>query len=172
MKPKYFEPKTHVDDFIDAHDTDKYASWVLSLFRLPAILSHKFKDFIKEYKLYCTYEGKRYRVVGASRMGDIWLHSDMNHGESTQPYYEHRVMIDDVIDLNKYKSYTKGFNMVNMEKLRKHYGERDVHMYCVECNSKFSANPGDYFATPDDHVFKHCGEPVSLIRETVEHEVL
>lgn len=103
MKPKMLEPKTHVDDFIDDPSTDKYTSWVLSLFRLPAALQWKFKDFTQQYKLYCTYEGKRYRVVGASRMGDIWLHSNLNHNEKTQPFYEHRVMVDDVKDLNNRK---------------------------------------------------------------------
>ncbi len=79
----------HIDDFIDDYNTDAYASWFFLLHRLPATLQIKFKKQIEEYQLYCDYEGVRYRVTGASRMGDIWLTSNFNQNIG----YEKRVDI-------------------------------------------------------------------------------
>lgn len=66
----------HVDDFINRFGSDAYAAWVLHHFRLPAILKAKFHPLVGAHKLFATYEGKRYRVIGASRMGDVWLTKD------------------------------------------------------------------------------------------------
>lgn len=67
----------HVDDFIDYHfGKDVYARWVLSYFRMPAVLKLDFWEIMKDHKLFCTYEGKRMRCTGASRMGDVWLAKD------------------------------------------------------------------------------------------------
>ncbi len=63
----------HVDEFIDDPDTDIYASWFLNMKRLNASLQIKFERIIGEYKLFCDYKGKQYRVTGASRLGDIWI---------------------------------------------------------------------------------------------------
>lgn len=46
------------------------------LFRLPAILQIDFNEFIGKYKLFCSHNGIRYRVIGASRLGDVWLTRD------------------------------------------------------------------------------------------------
>lgn len=67
-----------VDDFIwegVPYPDDKvaYAAWVLHLMRLPAAQKLSWSKYIDKYKLFCDYEGKRYRVTGASRMGDIML---------------------------------------------------------------------------------------------------
>lgn len=67
----------HVDDFIDTYFTQHcYARWFFSLHRLPAVLQADFKQWINQYKLFCSYEGTRYRVTGCSRMGDVWLSAD------------------------------------------------------------------------------------------------
>ena len=73
----------HVDDFIDyGYMSSKepanitYARWVLNYFRMPAILHNDFNKFMKDSLLFCSYEGVRYRVTGASRMGDVWLTAD------------------------------------------------------------------------------------------------
>lgn len=74
----------HVDTFIAyGNDNDnsletRYARWVLEYFRLPAMLQTAFSPWMRQYELYCTYEGKRYRVTGASRLGDIWLNTNKN----------------------------------------------------------------------------------------------
>ena len=67
---------THVDDFIDDHTQHKYARWCLMLFRLSASNKLDFAEFTNGYTLFCFYEGKQYRVTGASRLGDIWLTSN------------------------------------------------------------------------------------------------
>lgn len=63
----------HVDEFIDAYDTDSGASWFLMLHRLPAVMKLKFEDKIKKYRLRCKYEGEKWYIIGASRFGDVWL---------------------------------------------------------------------------------------------------
>ena len=78
----------HVDDFIDDPKSDLYAAQWFDSFRRPAI--DKLRHPV-EGKLFATWKGKRYRVTGCSRLGDIWLHSDLK--EDTQ--YEHRVSVDD-----------------------------------------------------------------------------
>lgn len=74
----------HVDDFIDDSETDVYASWFLNMKRLPATLQFKFHSIIGQYSLYCDYRGERYRVTGASRMGDVWVTKDFNQSSGYQ----------------------------------------------------------------------------------------
>jgi hypothetical protein len=74
----------HVDDFIDDYRADPYARFVLDYFRRSAVSLHAFGPWMKEHKLFCTYSpslasGKkagRFRVTGASRLGDVWLSAD------------------------------------------------------------------------------------------------
>lgn len=57
----------HVDAFIDDNFTKrKYARWVLSLYRCPAVLSADFAEWMRPFKnrLFCTYNGKRYKITG------------------------------------------------------------------------------------------------------------
>jgi hypothetical protein len=84
----------HVDDFIDSYRTDAYASFVLHHFRLPSTVKEKFNAFVADYKLFCSYHGKRYRCTGASRLGDVWLSSDFQRKTG----YEHRVDVDECSD--------------------------------------------------------------------------
>lgn len=82
----------HVDDFINNPFIDEfYAQWILHHFRLPATLQVRFVGFMKNNKLFCTYENKRYRVTGASRLGDVWLVKDFDREYG----YNLRVEIDD-----------------------------------------------------------------------------
>ena len=66
-------PMTHIDEWIDDPDSDAYAAWVFNYFRLPATLKHRFWQFMKDRRLFCTFEERRWRVTGASRLGDVWL---------------------------------------------------------------------------------------------------
>ena len=75
----------HVDDFVDFGTSysnpppgEKDARWFLFLKRLPANLQCEFNDKIKDLKLFCDYEGSRFRCTGASRMGDVWLTPNFN----------------------------------------------------------------------------------------------
>ena len=88
--------KTHVDSYIwdtltDGDVNEDYAKWMLMHFRLPALQKSMFKKFLKDQKLFCDYEGKTYAVIGASRLGDIWLTSNL---EGEFPY-ELRVCVFD-----------------------------------------------------------------------------
>lgn len=77
----------HVVDFIDDPASDRYAASWFDSFCRPAW------DKLREpdtRQLFATYQGKRYRVTGCSRLGDVWLHSDF--GEEWT--YEHRVDVD------------------------------------------------------------------------------
>ncbi len=68
----------HVDEFIDSgFRKNTYARWVLNHFRLPAVLKMDFSEFMKDHKLFCLYNGDKYRCTGASRLGDVWLAKDM-----------------------------------------------------------------------------------------------
>ena len=79
----------HIDDWLDERHANKPATegeqfaleW-LEHFRRPAYKQdHKWLD---QNGLYCTYkDGQRYRCIGASRMGDVWLTS---HYERTHRY--------------------------------------------------------------------------------------
>lgn len=89
------EPKlTHVDDFIrfpPEDDAGRYAAFCLMLFRLPSVMKWAFAKWTAQYVLFCTYKGERYRVTGASRLGDVWLAK--NHKRDSG--YDLRVNIDD-----------------------------------------------------------------------------
>ena len=78
----------HVDDFIDHFKSDPYACFVLRLMRLPAGLACRVTEWTEQYKLYCDFEGKRWRCVGASRMGDVWLTANLDPAGDGFPYQE------------------------------------------------------------------------------------
>lgn len=82
---------THVDDFIANPRSDAYAAYVLNHFRLPAMMRLRFDPFFGDRRLFCDYEGKRYRVTGASRLGDVWLAKDHERDCG----YDLRVNVDD-----------------------------------------------------------------------------
>ncbi len=85
----------HVDDFISVgYLKDQYARWMLMHFRLPAALAIDFLPLLEGKKLFATFKGERYRVTGASRLGDVWLTSDFNKDTG----YEHRVSVEELSD--------------------------------------------------------------------------
>ena len=83
---------THVDDFIDSHrsetEEEDYARFFFQLHRFPASQKMDWQDYINEFSLFCTYKGAEYKVTGCSRMGDVWLHSDLSYDGVS---YEKRV---------------------------------------------------------------------------------
>ena len=72
----------------DDPDTMYAKCWMNSAL-VPAIWLGPFKQVMKDMKLFCTYKGKRWRVTGASRLGDIWLISDITKDVS----YDERVNV-------------------------------------------------------------------------------
>lgn len=98
----------HIDDYIDSFtgltdksqsdiDMENYTKFFFMLHRLPAWMMHEFEEWINQYKLFCVYKGKKYRITGGSSMGDIWLNKNFKetHG------YNLRVMINEVSDFTK-----------------------------------------------------------------------
>jgi len=82
---------THIYDWIvfpDKTPDETYAREWFYKFTVPAV--QKDYEWLTTNKLFCTYDNKRYRVVGASRMGDVWLstHFYREHG------YERRIEVD------------------------------------------------------------------------------
>lgn len=75
----------HVDDFIDDPSSNSYAASWFKAFRRTAWDKLKQPD---TRKLFATWKGKRYLVTGCSRLGDVWLHSNLNYDEDS---YEKRV---------------------------------------------------------------------------------
>lgn len=78
----------HVDDFIDDANSDPYAASWFEAFRRPAIDKLRRPD---KRKLFATYEGRRHLVTGCSRMGDVWLTTNLNYDGMS---YEKRVDVD------------------------------------------------------------------------------
>ncbi len=36
-------------------------------------------------------------------------------------------------------------------------------LHCTKCDGEYSANAGDYWDTPDNHVFKCCGRIMEIV---------
>lgn len=92
---------THVDDFIDspwslkdpkkfANISERYAKFFLDFARRPAAFHSMCNAFFVQ-KLFCTFRGERYRVTGASRLGDVWLTKNFEQESG----YQLRVDLDD-----------------------------------------------------------------------------
>ena len=98
---------THVHDFISYGSgitkdvpNEEYARWILSHYTLSAMCKMAFDQFMKSKLLFGMYEGKKYRISGASRLGDIWLHSELNPAKA-KAFYEKRVCVDDISNWSK-----------------------------------------------------------------------
>lgn len=96
----------HIDDWVDEvlssprlpsdDDGRCYAALFFWYARLNAAAKTNI-SLVKgapEMRLFCLYRGQRYRVTGASRMGDVWLARDLSreHG------YDYRVEVTDCHD--------------------------------------------------------------------------
>ncbi len=70
-----------IDNFMEQESEEEprlnYAKFFLFCKRLRAVDQMNWGAYFPE-KLFCTYQGVRYRVTGASRMGDIYLTTDFN----------------------------------------------------------------------------------------------
>lgn len=95
----------HIDEFLDNPSFSRskfdgdihYAKFVLNYFRMPAWMQCEFKPFMKDNLLFCIYQSKQYRCIGASRMGDVWLTSKFENENG----YEHRVDFNDCSEWSK-----------------------------------------------------------------------
>jgi hypothetical protein len=74
--------RIHIDDWLA--ETDDGSDPVLKQvkewfehFRLPAYKQQR--AWLNARKLFCTYNEKRYRCTGCSRLGDVWLTQSLNN---------------------------------------------------------------------------------------------
>ena len=96
--------ETHVDEFIwHGYGANSYARWFLMLHRLPAANKFDWDEMIKPFKLFATWKGQRYRVTGASRLGDVWLARDFNRDTG----YDHRVSVDELSEFSPLQAFEK-----------------------------------------------------------------
>lgn len=47
-----------------------------------------------------------------------------------------------------------------------HHEAKGIFMHCEICESRYSADSGDYWNLPDEHEFTCCNEVMELVRET------
>ena len=93
------EQRLHVDVWLDIpakDESEKIAKEFLEQSRKPAMT----KDYtwMAENPLFCTYkDNKTYRCVGASRLGDVWLSSNLEKESG----YDIRVAIEDCVNWRK-----------------------------------------------------------------------
>jgi hypothetical protein len=83
----------HVDEWLDEitfDENEAYAKFVLDNMRWPAWKKTFYEKWMRPHKLFCTYEGDRWRVTGASRMGDVWLTKNFDQ----ETGYQKRVDVD------------------------------------------------------------------------------
>jgi hypothetical protein len=85
----------HIYDWIDLpakDDGETLAKTWFNQFCKPAM--DKDRKWLSEHKLFCTYKGKKYRCIGASRLGDVWLteHFERENG------YDLRIDVADCSD--------------------------------------------------------------------------
>lgn len=87
----------HIDKWLDGNhyfssseEHLAYVHFMMDWFRKPAYIQAMYRNIMATFKLFVTYEGKRYRVTGASRLGDVWLAKDLNRSSG----YDHRVDFD------------------------------------------------------------------------------
>lgn len=87
----------HVDEWLSEpsfEEPELYAKFVLDNARKPAWFKFGVAKWMRQFKLFCIYEGKCYRVTGASRLGDVWLATDFDR----ELGYDHRVDVEDCSD--------------------------------------------------------------------------
>lgn len=64
----------HIDEWLDEppnYENERLAKEWLNHFRRPAV--DKDGDWLNARIVTCEYKGEKYRCIGASRMGDVWL---------------------------------------------------------------------------------------------------
>jgi hypothetical protein len=103
---------THVDawterpTFGENSRGEAYAKFFFLLRRTPAWMQYAMAEWMEPFRLFCTYEGKRWRVTGASRLGDIWLASDFNRESG----YDKRVDLALCSEWSDQPEYTSAFS--------------------------------------------------------------
>jgi hypothetical protein len=91
---KWIDTPTPCDGTKDLYDWTVLTvvkTW-LNIFLTPAFMQKECTDWLASQVITVEYEGVRYRLVGCSTMGDVWLAADLNK----ECGYDKRVMVDDL----------------------------------------------------------------------------
>lgn len=75
-----------------------YARWVMLMHDVPTTLSFDIEEYVKQFPLYCMYEGIKHKFINVSRLGDVFITDNL---ESTS--YNKRVLITDLYQFSKEK---------------------------------------------------------------------
>jgi hypothetical protein len=63
------------------HQTDPHAAYAAFFFatktNVPAVLQAAFDCYLRDFKLFCEFEGKKYKVTGASQSQGVYLAEDL-----------------------------------------------------------------------------------------------
>lgn len=135
--------KMHIDDFLDntmdiiGDPALCYAHFLFSHWRLQASTKLVHAPFMAQFKLFVDWQGKTYRVIGASRLGDIWLtsHFDRDTG------YEHRIDLDLEVLSNWRDKADWSLKWEDRVALANEFYDTAVHPSAAKCNkytSQFS----------------------------------
>lgn len=69
-----------------------YVHFMLEHFRKPAVVKIAHERYMQSHHLFVTYEDIRYKVTGASRLGDIFLAKDLDRANGAG--YDRRVLLN------------------------------------------------------------------------------
>jgi len=89
----------HIHEWLDTFNKDKCKDKEL-------LIVHEFLDYksmsevycianenkFKDLKVFCIYKNEKYRLTGCSRVGDVWIHSNLDSDHS----YVNRVSIKEL----------------------------------------------------------------------------
>ena len=89
--------KTHCDDYIYDLDSPNCLKYYLLVNRLPAVDSLVIIKSQGSPKCFATYQGKRVRLVMASRFGDVGITEKLDATNG----YQHRVCLDELSDFSE-----------------------------------------------------------------------
>jgi hypothetical protein len=105
MEDTIFENPHHIYKWLDENENTEDPTlkqvWKFLDFRTKsASYQMHNKDELEGLLVFCKYEGKDYMIVGASRLGDVWLSSDLDLDKGFYPSYEHRVYMKSCTDFS------------------------------------------------------------------------
>jgi len=83
---------THIYDWLEMpskNESEKKVKEYLD-FRTRSAM-YQIENKQPSFDVFCEYKNKKYKITGASRMGDVWLAKDLNRDSG----YDERVDIED-----------------------------------------------------------------------------
>lgn len=86
----------HCDDYINDFKANKHLRWYLLVHRMPASDRALAEQMGVKPQLYADYQGKRVRVVMASRLGDVGI----TYNLKTEYGYSKRVLVEDLTNFS------------------------------------------------------------------------